>query len=149
MYFSHTFHDDPGITIFSGSPSSLAHMLLTHGGLASHSHVPFDAPFASHSIFGGGGPFNPGDFTENSSHQASAQATSQKPKPSMTSEEQAEYENQIMGNIKQFPSENLLSAVTCPITKSIMSDPGNVVRYRLHARTRFLFDSGGCGWFHL
>lgn len=149
MHFSHTLHDDPGITIFSGSPSSLAHMILTQGGLAPHGHMPFDMHLATHSLFSEGIPLAAGGFSEHAVQGASAQATYQPPKPTMTPEEQAEYEKQITDNLKQFSSESLLSAITCSITKSIMRDPGNVVRSTAHARTLFLFDSGGRRRFYL
>ena len=149
MHFSHTFHDDPGITIFSGNPSSLAHMILTQGGLAPHSYVPFDLHLVTHNLFDESVPLAAGGYSENAVQGASAQATNQQPKPSMTLEEQAEYEKQITDNIKQFSSESLLSAITCSITKSIMRDPGNALRYTVGTRTLFLFDSGGRRWFHL
>ncbi|CAF3708440.1 unnamed protein product [Rotaria sp. Silwood1] len=41
----------------------------------------------------------------------------------MTEEDQAEYEKTVMENIKKFSSENLLNAITCCITKTILRDP--------------------------
>jgi hypothetical protein len=45
--------------------------------------------------------------------------------PQMSDEEQAAYEQTVIGNIQKMSHQNLLNSITCCITKSILHDPGN------------------------
>ena len=54
--------------------------------------------------------------------------TQEKVKPSMTPEEKAIYEKTITDNLQKFPSNELLMAVTCSITKNIFVDPGRSIK---------------------
>ena len=101
--FNPHFDDDPGMMLFSILPNGFTGMLLHHGG-------PFDPqppPAAAATT--------------------TASETEAKPKPALTAEEQEAYEKTVKENLQKFPSDELLMAVTCSITKNILVDPGTPI----------------------
>jgi hypothetical protein len=138
-FFSPGFHDDPGIMIFSINPTSIGNMFLpqdealTFPNHHHHHHTSNDLHYATHSLFQGHTPTNMTMFATNSQHHSGdgEHETHQKPKsnapPPMTDEEQAIYEKTVAENVKKFPADNLLNAITCCITKGILRDPGKII----------------------
>jgi len=121
--------------IFSINPTTIGNMFLPQDeslAFPSHHHHSFnDLHYATHSLFQGHNPTTMTTLTINS-HQASINEENENENkkkskssgpPPMTDEEQAEYEKIVMENIKKFSAENLLSAITCCITKTILRDP--------------------------
>jgi hypothetical protein len=103
----------------------------------SHAHT--DLHFATHSLFQGQLPHMlattsmPVVTLEQTGIQEEEiddghQSKSAVPKPhipQMSDEEQAAYEQTVIGNIQKMSHQNLLNSITCCITKSILHDPGN------------------------
>jgi hypothetical protein len=136
-FFSQGFYDDPGIMIFSLNPNSFGSMFLSQDETTSypshqqpHHQASNDSHYATHSLFQGQNPTTTTMTTANL-HQNSSNDGNLKAKPSipppMSDEDQAEYETKVMENVKKFPAENLLNAVTCCITKGILRDPGKII----------------------
>jgi hypothetical protein len=126
-FFSQGFYDDPGIMIFSLNPNSFSNMFPSHDEALPHNNHHTDLHFATHSLYQGHNPTTMA--TTNSLPNNNGHGNIKKTKsniPTMTDDEQAEYEKTVVNNVKQFSSDNLLNAVTCCITKGILRDPGNI-----------------------
>ncbi|CAF3593327.1 unnamed protein product [Rotaria socialis] len=136
--FSQGFYDEPGITIFSVPSNSLANMLPTQNGslpYPSHyphfPHSPSDFGHSGHSLFSTQMPTTVTvmsiDGHQNLAYEEHSHENHEKSESStastMSEAEQQDYEKTVMENIKKFSSQNLLSAVTCCITKCILKDP--------------------------
>jgi hypothetical protein len=126
--FSHGFHDDPGIMIFSLNPNSFGSMFLSPTDSLSssshHHHHPLSHghSFATHSVFQGQHSTN-----SHQNNQGNNKTSKVNLPPSMTDEQQADYEKTVMENIKKFSADNLQNAITCCITKGILRDPGKTI----------------------
>ncbi|CAF0885982.1 unnamed protein product [Rotaria sp. Silwood1] len=137
--FSQGFYDDPGIMIFSLNPNTMGTMFLSQdGSLPYPSHHHHHHPYSSnHSHYATHYPAqdqvltNISAITIDSNQSSMDEETEYENKKkseshvisTMTEEDQAEYEKTVMENIKKFSSENLLNAITCCITKTILRDP--------------------------
>ncbi|CAF4393659.1 unnamed protein product [Rotaria sp. Silwood2] len=135
--FSQGFYDDPGIMIFSINPNTLGNMLLSQDGSLPYSSNHHHHPYSSNqSHYTTHYPLqdqvsNMSAITIDSNQSSIDEEIEYENKkksetyvsPTMTEDEQLEYEKTVMGNIKKFSSENLLNAITCCITKAILRDP--------------------------
>ncbi|CAF4911381.1 unnamed protein product, partial [Rotaria magnacalcarata] len=138
--FSQGFYDDPGIMIFSVPSHPLPNMPSTQNGSlpypSHYQHFPHslsDFGHSGHSLFPTQMPTTITmmsiDGHQNLAYEEHSHENHKKSESStastMSEEEQQSYEKTVMENIKKFSSQNLLSAVTCCITKCILKDPGN------------------------
>lgn len=118
------------LSSFANSASSHSHnnSYPPHGGY--HSHNPAnDQHFFTHSLYHGGHTMTthpePTTNPTNDDYKKSV-----KPKPTtskMTAQEENAYEETIMKNLSKMSQENLLSSITCCITKTILRDPGKQI----------------------
>ncbi|CAF1306158.1 unnamed protein product [Adineta steineri] len=126
-YFSQGFHDDPGIMIFSlnSTTNSFGDVLLSVNEpilISNHDQDSSHDQLYTHSLIHGQNSVN--DHNNNNDEEKNNQKLKLTVSPSMTEEEQMEYERIVTENIKRFSADNLLnSAVTCCITKGILRDP--------------------------
>ncbi|CAF0813717.1 unnamed protein product [Rotaria sordida] len=136
--YSQGFYDDPGIMIFSINQNTLGSMYLSQDGL-----LQFPSHYHHHSYPSNASHYTPPyplqdqlptamsvittDSQQNSIDEETEYENKKKSEQNvqsiMTDEEQFEYEKTVMENIKKFSSENLLNAITCCITKTILRDP--------------------------
>ncbi|CAF1207126.1 unnamed protein product [Rotaria magnacalcarata] len=136
--FSQGFYDDPGIMIFSVPSHPLPNMPSTQNGSlpypSHYQHFPHslsDFGHSGHSLFPTQMPTTITmmsiDGHQNLAYEEHSHENHKKSESStastMSEEEQQSYEKTVMENIKKFSSQNLLSAVTCCITKCILKDP--------------------------
>jgi hypothetical protein len=152
QHYSPGFYEDPGIS-FIPANIDLNHLFTTTSGGASsysnshhhqhttygNSHAHADHHFATHSLWQGQHPTiltttMPATSAEQDGieeleiddNEYKKKSVQPKPTtPQMTDEEQAVYEQTVIGNIQKMSQQNLLSSITCCITKAVLHDPGN------------------------
>jgi len=153
-HYSPGFYEDPGISFIPAnidlsnlfSTSSVGASSYSNSNHHHHHHTSYgnshahaDQHFATHSLWQGQLPTvltttisatndEQDAIQETEIDDTAHQNKSVQPKPTtpqMTDEEQIVYEQTVIGNIQKMSHQNLLSSITCCITKAILHDPGN------------------------
>lgn len=134
-FFSQAFYNDPGIMIFSINSNSIGNMFSsddepltfvptnhdTSTGLHFATHSLLQGPYATITTYSNDA-YPP--TTDHHTVPETPKKFRTREQPTMTDDEQAVYERTVMENVKRFPADTLLNAVTCCITKAILRDPG-------------------------
>lgn len=127
--FSHGFHDDPGIMIFSMNSDPFGAMLLSSGSSIVHMNGSHTWSNYQPQPSTGAAAASHAHFVDDDVEPVMSKKSEANIPPPMTEEEQANYEKAVTSSIKKFSADNLLgSAVTCCITKTILRDPGTACR---------------------
>ncbi|CAF0907087.1 unnamed protein product [Adineta ricciae] len=124
---NHPLFDDSGLMIFALNSNSIGNVLsLSSSSLLNTNNHPDSAANYYHDQYSASAASNATHSQSNSSHSEHDNAKKSKAyiPPSMTDEQQAQYEKAIIENMKKLPAHNsFTSAITCCITKEIFREP--------------------------
>ena len=156
-FFSQAFYNDPGIMIFSINSNSLGNMFATDEEpltflTSSQHHTSNGLHFATHSLLQGqystSSTYSNDVYPTTTAHSTAPESPRKSRvvgPPPMSDEEQVAYEKIVVENVKKFPADSLLNAVTCCITKAILRDPGKTSFSSSFENDHIFFPfSGGC-----